>query len=87
MVNYHHHVLHVGRLGHIIHVTHVDHLHIIAQAQCYCFLSILYNSGQMQLERRKVKDYKLLCLYKKKKNYTKQDLAQRPVQCPCSSGS
>ena len=81
MVNYHHHVLHVGRLGHIIHVTHVDHLHIIAHAQCYCFLSILYNSGQMQLERRKVKDYK--CLYK---NYTKQDLAQRPVQCPCSSG-
>ena len=36
--HYHHHVLHVGHLGHSLHVPHVGHL-----AQCYCFLSILYN--------------------------------------------
>ena len=50
-------------LGHVLHVPHVGHLYIIAHAQCYCFLSILYNSGLMQLERRKVKVDKLLCLF------------------------
>ena len=43
--HYHHHVLHVGHLGHCQHVPHVGQLLIIAHAQCYCFLSILYNSG------------------------------------------
>ena len=36
--HHHHHVLHVGHLGHFLHVPRVGHL-----AQCYCFLSILYN--------------------------------------------
>ena len=40
-VNYHHHVLHIGHLGHFLHVPHVGHLHIIAHAQCYCFLIYL----------------------------------------------
>ena len=44
-VNHHDYVLRVGHFGHFLHVTRVGHL-----AQCYCFLSILYNSGQMQLE-------------------------------------
>ena len=34
----HHHVMHVGHLGHFLHVPRVGHL-----AQCYCFLSIMYN--------------------------------------------
>ena len=65
-VNYHHHVLQVGNLSHflhILHIPHIGHLHIIAQVQCYCLLSILYNSGLMQIERRKVEGYKLLCLF------------------------
>ena len=33
-----HHILHVGHLSHFLHVPHVGHL-----AQCYCFLSVLYN--------------------------------------------
>ena len=38
-VNHHHdHVLHVGHVGHFLHVPRVGHL-----AQCYSFLSILYN--------------------------------------------
>ena len=37
-VNYHHYVLRVGHLGNFLHVPRVGHL-----AQCYCFLSILYN--------------------------------------------
>ena len=38
-VNHHHrHVLHVGHFGHFLHVPRIGHL-----AQCYCFLSILYN--------------------------------------------
>ena len=52
---YHHHVVHVG---HFLHVPHVGHL-----SQRYCFLSTLYNSGLMRLERRKVKGYKLVCLF------------------------
>ena len=52
-VNYHHHVLHVDHLRYFRHDRHVVHLHIIAYAQCYCFLSNLYNSGLMQLERSK----------------------------------
>ena len=34
----HHHVLHVDHLGHFLQVPRVGHL-----AQCYSFLSILYN--------------------------------------------
>ena len=54
-VKFQDHVLHVVHLGHFIHVSQVGHLHIIAHAQCYCFISILYNSGLMQQERRKEK--------------------------------
>ena len=62
-VNYHHHVLHLGHMGHFLIVPHVGHLHIIAHTQCYCFQSILYNSGLVQLERMKVNILKLLCKF------------------------
>ena len=39
MVNYHHHILHVGHLGNFLQVPQVDHVHIIAH------VFILYSSG------------------------------------------
>ena len=57
-------VLYVAHLGHVLHAHHACQLHVISHARCYCFLSILHNGGLMQLERRKVKGYKLLCLFK-----------------------
>ena len=57
------HVLHVVHLGHFIHVLQVGHLHIIPHAQCYCFLYFLYNSGLMQLDRRKEKGYIIWCIF------------------------
>ena len=56
-------VLHVAHMGHVLHVHHAGQLHVIAHARCYCFLSFLHNGGLMQLERRKVKGYKLLCIF------------------------
>ena len=37
-VSYHRYILRIGHLGHFIHVPRVGHL-----AQCYCFISIIYN--------------------------------------------
>ena len=55
--NHHqHHVLHVGHLGHFFHVPRVNHF-----AQCYCFLSILYNWANATGGEE---GRKLLCLFK-----------------------
>jgi len=64
-------------------LRHVLYLHllVIPQAECYCFLSILYNSGQ--LERGKIKGCKLLCLLK----LCQTGVTQRPMQCVHSPGS
>ena len=44
-INHHHHVLHVCHLGDFLHVPWVGHLRNVI-----VFLSILYNSGLLQLE-------------------------------------
>ena len=57
------HVLLEAHLGHVLHVHHSGQLHVISHARCYCFLFILHNGGLTQLERGKIKGYKILCLF------------------------
>ena len=66
-VKCHDYVRHVDDISHFPHVPRVGHIHVIAQEQCYNCLSIVcimqyYNGGLMQLERRKVKSYEIVCL-------------------------